>query len=152
MPKAHIIASLQTPGIDSPEAFAALELYLAYINDQLSAAVYPAREAGLSFSLQPSERGIAIVVGGYSDKQAVLLDDILAALLNPEWDAARFERIQQTLSRDMSNFAQQYPFRQVVASFNAIIKGQWTPLQKIAGVEKLSMAELKSLLASYWTI
>jgi len=143
VPKAHIIASLQTPGIDSPEAFAALELYLAYINDQLSAAVYPAREAGLSFSLQPSERGIAIVVGGYSDKQAVLLDDILAALLNPEWDAARFERIQQTLSRDLSNFAQQYPFRQVVANFNAIIKGQWTPLQKIAGVEKLSMAELK---------
>ena len=46
VPKAHIIASLQTPGIDSPEAFAALELYLAYINDQLSAAVYPAREAG----------------------------------------------------------------------------------------------------------
>ena len=143
VPKAHIIASLQTPGIDSPEAFAALELYLAYINDQLSAAVYPAREAGLSFSLQPSERGIAIVVGGYSDKQAVLLDDILAALLNPEWDAARFERIQQTLSRDLSNFAQQYPFRQVVANFNAIIKGQWTPLQKIAGVEILSMAELK---------
>ncbi|UVW33912.1 insulinase family protein [SAR92 clade bacterium H455] len=143
VPKAHIIASLQTPGIDSPEAFAALELYLAYVNDQLSAAVYPAREAGLSFSLQPSERGIAIVVGGYSDKQAVLLGDILNALLNPDWDSARFERIQQTLARDMSNFAQQYPFRQVVASFNAVIKGQWTPLQKVDGVEQLSLSELK---------
>ena len=73
----------------------------------------------------------------------MLLDDILEALLHPEWDAARFERIQQRLSRDMSNFAQQYPFRQVVASFNAMIKGQWTPLQKVAGVEKLSMPELK---------
>jgi len=143
VPKAHIIASLQTPGIDSPEAFAALELYLAYVNDQLSAAVYPAREAGLSFSLQPSERGIAIVVGGYSDKQSVLLGDILNALLNPDWDSARFERIQQTLARDMSNFAQQYPFRQVVASFNAVIKGQWTPLQKVDGVEQLSLSELK---------
>ena len=148
VPKAHIIASLQTPGIDSPEAFAALELYLAYINDQLSAAVYPAREAGLSFSLRPSDRGIAIVVGGYSDKQAVLLDDILTALKSPDWDSARFERIQQSLSRDMSNFAQQYPFRQVVASFNAVIKGQWTPLQKVAGVEQLSMAELKLFAAN----
>jgi secreted Zn-dependent insulinase-like peptidase len=147
VPKAHIIASLQTPGIDSPEAFAALELYLAYINDQLSAAVYPAREAGLSFSLQPSDRGIAIVVGGYSDKQAVLLEDILTALANPNWDAARFERIQQGLSRDMSNFAQQYPFRQVVASFNSLIKGQWTPLQKIAGVEQLSMPKLQRFAA-----
>ena len=148
VPKAHIIASLQTPGIDSPEAYAALELYLAYINDQLSAAVYPAREAGLSFSLQPSDRGIAIVVGGYSDKQAVLLKDILTALANPDWNPARFERIQQGLSRDMSNFAQQYPFRQVVGSFNALIKGQWTPLQKVAGVEQLSMPELKLFAAN----
>ena len=143
VPKAHIIASLQTPGIDSPETFAALQLYLAYINDQLNAAIYPAREAGLSFSLQPSVRGIAIVVGGYSDKQAILLSDILEALAHPQWDAARFERIQQGLSRDMSNFAQQYPFRQVMASFNAMIKGQWTPLQKVAAVENLSMPELK---------
>jgi len=148
VPKAHIIASLKASGIDSPEAFAALELYLAYINDQLSAAVYPAREAGLSFSLQPSERGIAIVVGGYSDKQAVLLEDILTALANPDWDTARFERIQQGLSRDMSNFAQQYPFRQVVASFNSIIKGQWTPLQKVTGVEQVSMSELKRFAAN----
>ncbi len=148
VPKAHIIASLKASGIDSPEAFAALELYLAYINDQLSAAVYPAREAGLSFSLQPSERGIAIVVGGYSDKQTVLLEDILTALANPDWDAARFERIQQGLSRDMSNFAQQYPFRQVVASFNSIIKGQWTPLQKVTGVEQVSMSELKRFAAN----
>jgi insulysin len=143
VPKAHIIASLQTPGIDSPEAVAALELYLAYIGDQLSAAVYPAREAGLSFSLQPSDLGISIVVGGYSDKQAALLSDILRALANPQWDAARFERIQQSLSRDMSNFAQQYPFRQVVASFNSMIKGQWTPLQKIASLEQLSMTQLQ---------
>ena len=148
VPKANIIASLQTPGIDSPEAFAALELYLAYINDQLSAAVYPAREAGLSFSLRPNNRGIAIVLGGYSDKQAVLLEDILTALLNPEWDAARFERIQQSLARDMGNFAQQYPFRQVVASFNAMIKGQWTPLQKVDGVEQLSMVEVKLVAAN----
>ena len=143
VPKAHIIASLQTPGIDSPEAFAALELYLAYINDQLGASVYPAREAGLGFSLGPSDRGIAIVVSGYSDKQATLLGDILTALKNPDWDAARFDRVQQSLSRDMSNFAQQYPFRQVVASFNSIIKGQWTPLQKVAAVEQLSMPALK---------
>lgn len=144
VPKAHIIASLQTSGIDSPETFAELQLYLAYINDQLSAAVYPAREAGLSFSLQPSDRGIAIVVGGYSDKQETLLADILTALANPQWDAGRFERIQQSLSRDMSNFAQQYPFRQVLASFNAMIKGQWTPLQKVAAVDQLSMPELKA--------
>ena len=134
---------MQTPGIDSPESFAELELYLSYINDQLSAAVYPAREAGLSFSLSPSDRGIAIVVGGYSDKQAILLADILTALANPQWDAGRFERIQQSLFRDMSNFAQQYPFRQVVASFNSVIKGQWTPLQKSAAVDQLTMPELK---------
>ncbi len=142
VPKAHIIASLTSPGIDSPEAFAELELYLAYIDDQLGAAVYPAREAGLSFSLHPTERGIAIVVGGYSDKQATLLQDILTALANPHWDEARFDRIKQSLSRDMSNFTREYPFRQVMAGLYSMIKGQWTPLQKADAVAAITMPQL----------
>ena len=144
VPKAHIIVSLQTPGIDTPEAFAALELYLAYIEDQLGASVYPAREAGLSFSLSPSNKGVSITVGGYSDKQATLLGDILVALSNPAWDASRFERIKQSLSRDMNNFAREYPFRQVVASLYSMIKGDWTPLQKADAVAQLSMPQMAS--------
>lgn len=142
VPKAHIIAEFQVPGLDSVEAFSRLQLYLAYIEDQLGAASYPALEAGLSFSLRAMDTGVSIIVGGYSDKQATLLEDILAALARPDWDEARFQRIQQSLSRDMRNFSREYPFRQVLAGVYSMLKGQWTPLQKADAVAAVSMTEL----------
>jgi len=146
VPKAHIIAALETLEMDSPAMAGAVQLYLAYVEDQLGASVYPASEAGLNFSLQPSNKGFTLVVGGYSDRQSALLEDILAVLKNPRWEQARFDRIQQSLSRDLSNFSREYPFRQVVASLYSMIKGQWTPLQKAAAIDQLSMTELAILV------
>lgn len=147
VPKAHIIAALETTGVDSPQMAAAIQLYLAYIEDQLGASAYPATEAGLEFSLQPSNRGFTLVIGGYSDRQSALLADVLEALKNPQWQQARFDRIQQTMFRDLSNFRREYPFRQVVASLYSMLKGQWTPLQKAAAVDQLTMPELEQLVA-----
>ena len=143
VPKAHIVARLESTGMDSPQVAAALELYLAYVEDQLGAKVYPATEAGLSFSLQPNGVGFNIIVGGYSDRQLALLEDILAALKNPRWQQERFDRIQQTMARELANHRRDYPFRQIVASLYAMLKGQWTPLQKAAAVSQLSMLEVK---------
>ena len=149
VPKAHIIAALETTGVDSPEMAAAIQLYLAYVEDQLGASVYPATEAGLNFSLQPSNKGFTLVIGGYSDRQSALLADILEALKNPQWQQARFDRIQQTMFRDLNNFRREYPFRQVVASLYSMLKGQWTPLQKAAAVDQLTMPELAQLVENF---
>jgi insulysin len=146
VPKAHIIAALESTAMDSPEMAAAIQLYLAYVEDQLGASVYPAREAGLNFSLQPSNTGFNLVIGGYSDRQLALLADILAALKNPQWQQARFDRIQQSLFRELSNFRREYPFRQIVAGLYSMLKGQWTALQKAEAVERLSMSELAGLV------
>ena len=146
VPKAHIIATFETTGMNAPEMAAAVQLYLAYVEDQLGASAYPAREAGLDFSLQPTNTGFSLVVGGYSDRQLTLLEDILAALKQPRWELGRFERIQQTMFRELNNFRREYPFRQVVASLNAMLKGQWTPLQKAQAVDQLSMSELAVLV------
>jgi insulysin len=48
--------------------------------------------------------------------------------------------------RELNNFQREYPFRQVVASLYSMIKGQWTPLQKAAAVNQLSMSELAELV------
>ena len=149
VPKAHIIAALESADIDSPANAAAIQLYLAYINDQLGAKVYPATEAGLSFHLLQNSKGFNIVVGGYSDRQLTLLRDILAALKNPQWHQERFDRVQQSMVRDLSNFRREYPFRQVVASLYSMIKGEWTPLQKASAAEQFSMSELAALVKEF---
>ena len=148
VPKAHIVARFETSSLNSPEMAAALQLYLVYVEDQLGAKVYPATEAGLSFSLRPGSKGFAIVIGGYSDRQLALLEDILAALKNPDWQQARFDRIQQTMTRELANHRRDYPFRQVVASLYSMVKGQWTPLQKADAVSQLSMDGLEQFAKS----
>lgn len=143
VPKAHVITRLISNKTGSIEGLTAAQLYLDLVKDQLGAKVYPASEAGLSFSLSASNRGISIVVGGYSDKQSVLLGDVLNALVNPEWDQERFDRLKQTRLRKLSNFQREYPFRQAVAGLYAMIKGAWTPLQQAPVLERISMADLQ---------
>ena len=143
VPKAHIITLLKSDKASSIEGLTATQLYLDLIKDQLSAQIYPATEAGLSFSLGANSRGISIVVGGYSDKQSVLMGNILNALANPEWDQERFARLKQTRLRQLSNFQREYPFRQVISGLYAMIKGAWTPLQQVPVLEQISMADLQ---------
>ena len=61
----------------------------------------------------------------------------------PGGSRERFDRIQQTMARELANHRRDYPFRQIVASLYAMLKGQWTPLQKAAAVSQLSMLEVK---------
>ena len=143
VPKAHVITRLISNKTGSIEGLTAAQLYLDLVKDQLGAQVYPASEAGLSFSLSASNRGISIVVGGYSDKQSVLLGDVLQALTNPEWGSERFERLKQTRLRKLSNFQREYPFRQAVSGLYAMIKGAWTPLQQAPVLEQITMADLQ---------
>jgi len=147
VPKAHTITLLKTGKAATIEGLTATQLYLDLVKDQLGAQIYPATEAGLSFSLGANARGISIVVGGYSDKQSVLLDNILSALANPEWNQDRFDRLKQTRLRQLSNFQREYPFRQVISGLYAMIAGAWTPLQQVPVLEQISMADLQQFTA-----
>lgn len=147
VPKAHIIALLKTGKASTIEGLTTTQLYLDLVKDQLGAQIYPATEAGLSFSLGANGRGISIVVGGYFDKQSVLLNNILSALANPEWDQDRFDRLKQTRLRQLSNFQREYPFRQVISGLYAMIAGAWTPLQQVSVLEQISMTDLQQFTA-----
>ena len=144
VPKAHVIASLGTDKTSSLEGMVKAELYLDIIRDQLNATVYPATEAGLSFSLSVDGSGLSVVVGGYSDKQAVLLADILAVLKEPDWDVAKFEQLKQTRLRKFDNFQREYPFRQGMAGVYAMVSGRWTPLQKAPVLKAVTMEQLQA--------
>ena len=147
VPKAHIIASLGTDMTSSIAGLVKAELFLDMLSDQLNARVYPASEAGLNFSLSADSEELSIVVGGYSDKQSVLLGDILKAMNNPDWDQDRFERLKQSRLRRWSNFQREYPFRQLMSGLYSMINGSWTPLQKAPVLEQVSLQQLQQFAA-----
>ncbi|MDG1164712.1 MAG: insulinase family protein [Porticoccaceae bacterium] len=144
VPKAHIIASLGTDKTANVEGLVQAELFLDLVADQLNAQVYPASEAGLSFSIGADNQELSIVVGGYSDKQTVLLGDILTALNNVDWDQARFDRLKQSRLRRWSNFEREYPFRQLMSGLYSMVSGRWTALQKAPALKQVSMEQLQT--------
>lgn len=143
VPKANIIASLGSDKTASIEGMAMAEMFVDVVRDQLNAKLYPATEAGLSFSLSVDDQGLAIVVGGYSDKQSVLLADIVGALQSPEWDEVRFEQLKQARLRKLSNFQREYPFRQVMSGMYSMLTGRWTPVQKSQALRQVSLAQVR---------
>ena len=143
VPKAGIIALLGTDKTASVEGLAMAELYLDLVRDQLNAAVYPAVEAGLLFGLSANSKGVNINVAGYSDKQHVLLADMLQALTELNWDKDNFDRLKQKRLRQLANFKREYPFRQIMSGLYSMLNGQWTPLQKLSVIEDLSMSQLQ---------
>ena len=143
VPKAGIIALLGTDKTASVEGLAMAELYLDLVRDQLNAAVYPAAEAGLNFGLSVSSRALRVAVSGYSDKQSILLEDVLRALTKLNWNQANFDRLKQKRLRLLANFQREYPFRQVMTGLYSMLSGRWTPTQKMAVIEAVSMPQLK---------
>lgn len=151
VPKAHIIASLGTDMTATVAGLVKAELFLDMLSDQLNAKVYPASEAGLRFSVSANNQELSIVVGGYSDKQLVLLGDILHVMNNLDWDQARFERLKQSRLRRWSNFQREYPFRQTMSALSAMVNGRWTPLHKAPALEPVTMQQLQLFAADLLT-
>lgn len=147
VPKAHVIASIGTDKTATIEGLVQAQLFLDLVEDQLNAKVYPASEAGLSFSLQADDQELSIVIGGYSDKQPLLLADILAVLTRPEWDEQRFNQLKEARLRRWSNFQREYPFRQLMSGLYSMLSGRWMPTQKVPVLEQVDMQRLQSFVA-----
>jgi secreted Zn-dependent insulinase-like peptidase len=88
------------------------ELYTAVVVDQLNEFAYPARLAGLEFQLYDHQRGFTLKISGYTDKQAVLLGELIKALRLPEITPSRFDRLRKNLVRQLKNYSLERPYAQ----------------------------------------
>ncbi len=122
---------------DVREAVAS-ELYLALIADAVNEYTYPALLAGLNFGVSATGRGISLSVGGYNDKQLVLLERIVDSIVNARFDERRFENIRSDLIRGLENSTSAPAFRQVSTDARRLLR---TGLYR----EQDMIAELKQL-------
>ena len=83
MPRANIIIKLATDKTSSLLHLTAAELYINLVQDQLNSGLYAASVAGLNYSLGVDQRGLSLVLGGYSENQPLLLAIYLASIAEP---------------------------------------------------------------------
>lgn len=98
----------------TPQQTASAVLYTALLKDLVNEYAYPARLAGLNYSLYKHAQGISLRVNGYSDKQFLLLDELLQTIASPDFEQDRFDNIRKDMIISLENSVAKPPYRQVM--------------------------------------
>jgi secreted Zn-dependent insulinase-like peptidase len=148
-PRGNFYVSIRSPfARTTPKEAVLTDLYAAVVVDQLNAFSYPAQLAGLGFELYDHQRGFTLKISGYTDKQAVLLETIIAALQVPEVTSERFDRLRDNLVRRLRNVALERPYGQVIAELRRLLLDSiWWPDAKIEAAESATPEALEAFVS-----
>ena len=110
-PKAELNFRFKLPVLNnSLDNTARTQLFAAMITDQLNEYAYPASIAGLTFSITPNARGFDVNIAGYTDKQSLLINKILNAIVQADFSQVRFDRLKDDLISDWRNEDKNLPY------------------------------------------
>ena len=144
-PRASYYFSIKSPvANDTARNSVLTELMVRMLNDQLNIDTYPARLAGLRYSMYRHSRGVSVRLGGYQDGQDELLSVILSAIQSPELDPKKLDLIKADYARELANSKKERPSRQTVHEvYRLVMKPYWTESERLAELEDVSVDELR---------
>jgi len=150
-PKADFYFTLRSPLANlSPRNVALMALYVKTVNEQLNEFSYPATLAGLGYQLYSHVRGISVRISGYSDKQSLLLEEVLTALKKPAIKDDSFNRHRDELIRHWRNALKQKPYQQSMSQIsNLVTEPSWQEQPLIAALTPVTPDELQSFTQQF---
>jgi len=108
---------------------------------QQSALATEADIAGMQLRLSTGT-GLALTVGGFTDKQPELLQQALAGL-QVSTDAQSFAQAKDRYVRGLQNMGKQFPFRQAFAAYSGLVRnGNYEMSDLIAAAQSLTEQDL----------
>ena len=120
------------------------ELMVSLLKDALNEFSYPAYLAGLNYELYNHMRGITIKISGYSDKQDLLLTQIIKTLTDLKFDAERLEIMKERLMRSLINERDRKPYSQAIESAQQfLVDPSWSPQQRLERLEEITVNNLE---------
>ena len=122
------------------------KLLVSMANDALNEFAYPASLAGQSYSLYGHHLGLSVRLEGWSDKQELLLDRILATLKNLPLPEHRFQAAKAELSRKLRNSDNnKAPYERVFSEIKrTLITPYWSEQQQLAELNTVESSDLRS--------
>jgi len=144
VPRANFYVYALTPLFNNSLQNSLLSSFVVnLVNDQLNEYAYPANLAGAYFGLSGRSRGFTLSVGGYSDKQAVLMETLLQTLVGARFSEERFAIIKTELIRGWQNAALQTPYVRLFQEAQALlVQPYWSEAEKIAAAQDISFADV----------
>ena len=119
------------------------QLYSALVQDDLNALAYPALLAGVSYQIASPPKGFRVSIGGYHDKQLVLLEEVINRLVNLEIDADRFAVLQNEILRGLDNAHREKPYLQSYQRLqNELVEGSYMATTLAEEIGKITIPGL----------
>jgi len=145
-PRGSLQFSVRSPvANDSAEHRVQLQLLTALLADELNEMSYSATLAGLNYSLNAHVRGFSVKIKGFSDKQALLLEKILATLSSPVFNPKRFEDIKLEHIRRLENRDKQQPYHLITGELpDLLYKNSWPYEQQLAIYKAVTLQQVKA--------
>jgi insulysin len=148
VPRANFFVYAMTPLFSESLRSSLLAAFvMSLVNDQLNEFSYPANLAGSYFGINARSRGFTLSVNGYSDKQEVLLEELLRSLGAAEFEQERFDIIKTEMLRGWQNAALRTPYIRLFDEVRALLaEPYWPEEEKIAEVANITLQEVKDFV------
>jgi len=145
VPRANINIAIDTQnGNLSAADMVRARLHARLVNDRLNTLSYPARLAGLNYGINATSSGFEVSIGGYNQKQAVLLEAVLKELPLASTSADKLALYQTELARNWDNFSSERPFAQTYATLRQLVNsGNWPPALLSSEIQKVTPGDLE---------
>ena len=144
VPRAVTHVSLRNPnGLVAREDAARAQLYARLVQDDLNALAYPALLAGMNYQIAAPPKGFRLLVGGYHDKQLLLLEEVLKRLVGLEIKQQRFTLLKTELLKDLRNASKDRPFMQSYRRLqDEMLTAGWSPEELIEALADVTRSDL----------
>jgi insulysin len=146
IPKANFYFTFRSPVANNSARHHVLtSLFVSLVNDRLNAFIYPANVAGFKTDLYANLRGFSLRLGGYRDKQLLLLARITDTLKNLEVDPARLEIFRTDLRRRLENSRKEKPYSQTLDEvYRSVLHPQWPIEAQLLEVDSITKEEMQN--------
>lgn len=142
-PTARVDLQLRVAEPMTPDDIVLATLHAELVNDAMNSRTYPARLAGLTYSVGASWTGVGIYVGGFHDKLALLLGDVLDAFAEPHVHPLQFAAARARLAKGYANQKLRRPHEQVTETiYHLLYPGIWPASDLLDAVTQATPATL----------
>ena len=153
-PKAALSLLIRSPLISPKDTRSQVltDLYLKAVNDALTPLVYPAKIAGLEFSIRRDDSGLILYVSGYSDTTDTLFETIAERIRSKEYPHERFAQYKESLLREWGNSFVASPLDKSIQLLKAsIYKYYPLPEEKMKALQDITAKDLSSFIDSLYS-
>ncbi|WP_153446623.1 insulinase family protein [Vibrio algicola] len=150
VPKGLAFIAIDSPhAVSTPDSIVKTRLCVEMFLDSLVKETYQAEIAGMGYNLYAHQGGVTLMLSGFSEKQAQLLDVIIYRFASREFSQARFDSIKRQMLINWRNCQKNRPISQLFNAMTGILQPNNPPYPVlIEALESIEVDQLPEFVGS----